>query len=392
MHQYRLLRDNKESGPFSAADLEVMGLKPYDLIWQEGKSAAWRYPGELDELKSFAPPVEEQPYDRFYKKADSVKQVESQFQPKPVAELSSSQIVKGHIVVTMPASLARERSHPKVVKSEPVFQRQVHMADSHLAGAIPEPLGPPVLASKTLVASRPPSLLIYLVGAASVLLIGSLVVLIVNNQAQNKRLSQLRDIVTQMQQNQVSPTPEPISQQVVHFPVEQQAAINLPPGDSAINVSLAMEPVKAQPKSRFKSEAVNSSNSAQEVIEDSQLITVEKFEKPDIEPTGDKRVAIKRDDVNAKNNLMELVKVNTNDYKIGLLGGINNLKITLLNKSLVSLKKVEVQIDYLGPESRIVKSQTVFFENVGPGEDLLLDVPKSNRGVKVSCSVKKIIS
>ena len=66
------------------------------------------------------------------------------------------------------------------------------------------------------------------------------------------------------------------------------------------------------------------------------------------------------------------------------------MKITLYNKSLVALKKVEVQIDYLGPESRIVKTQTVFFENVGPGADLLLDVPKSNRGVKVNCTVKKI--
>lgn len=48
-----------------------MGLKPYDLIWVDGKSAAWRYPGEVEELKSFAPVVEEQPYDRFYKKPEA---------------------------------------------------------------------------------------------------------------------------------------------------------------------------------------------------------------------------------------------------------------------------------------------------------------------------------
>ncbi|BAV06373.1 hypothetical protein FLA_2389 [Filimonas lacunae] len=48
--------------------LRVMGLKAYDLIWVEGKSAAWRYPGELPEMADFAPAVEEQPYDRFYRK------------------------------------------------------------------------------------------------------------------------------------------------------------------------------------------------------------------------------------------------------------------------------------------------------------------------------------
>ena len=51
MNTYLLLRDNKKSGPFTADELRTMGLKPYDLVWLEGKSAAWRYPGEIDELK-----------------------------------------------------------------------------------------------------------------------------------------------------------------------------------------------------------------------------------------------------------------------------------------------------------------------------------------------------
>jgi hypothetical protein len=60
-----------------------MGLKPFDLIWQEGKSAAWRYPGEVDELKPFAPPVEEQPFDRFYKKPETTKPPVNKYAPQP---------------------------------------------------------------------------------------------------------------------------------------------------------------------------------------------------------------------------------------------------------------------------------------------------------------------
>ena len=48
-----------------------MTLKPYDLIWVVGKSAAWRYPGELPELKTFAPPVPEQEIDPYQKKPNS---------------------------------------------------------------------------------------------------------------------------------------------------------------------------------------------------------------------------------------------------------------------------------------------------------------------------------
>src|SRR5580658_7131141 len=68
---YLLLRDNKQSGPYSFDELKTKGLKAYDLVWVEGRSAAWRYPSEIDELSAFAPAVEEQPFDRFYKKPAS---------------------------------------------------------------------------------------------------------------------------------------------------------------------------------------------------------------------------------------------------------------------------------------------------------------------------------
>ena len=50
---YRLLRNNKEQGPFTAEELIRQNLKPYDLIWVDGRSAAWRYPGEMQEFKSY---------------------------------------------------------------------------------------------------------------------------------------------------------------------------------------------------------------------------------------------------------------------------------------------------------------------------------------------------
>ncbi len=52
---YRLLRNNKEQGPFTSEDLIAKGLKPYDLIWVDGRSAAWRYPGEMNEFKNYVP-------------------------------------------------------------------------------------------------------------------------------------------------------------------------------------------------------------------------------------------------------------------------------------------------------------------------------------------------
>ena len=74
MKQYRLLRDNKETGPYAAEELIQMGLKKYDLVWVEGRSAAWRYPCEIEAFKPYVPAVEEQPFDRFYKKSSASSQ------------------------------------------------------------------------------------------------------------------------------------------------------------------------------------------------------------------------------------------------------------------------------------------------------------------------------
>jgi hypothetical protein len=59
MKEYLLLRNNKQSGPYSAEDLRSMGLMALDLVWVEKKSSCWRYPSEIRELAPFAPPAEE---------------------------------------------------------------------------------------------------------------------------------------------------------------------------------------------------------------------------------------------------------------------------------------------------------------------------------------------
>ena len=58
---YRLLRNNKEEGPFTSEELIQQNLRPYDLIWIDGRSTAWSYPGELPDFKKYTPlPTENQ--------------------------------------------------------------------------------------------------------------------------------------------------------------------------------------------------------------------------------------------------------------------------------------------------------------------------------------------
>jgi GYF domain 2 len=59
MRKYTLLRSNKQTGPYSFDELKAMGLKVYDLVWVEGRSAAWLYAEEVAELEPFTPKIKD---------------------------------------------------------------------------------------------------------------------------------------------------------------------------------------------------------------------------------------------------------------------------------------------------------------------------------------------
>lgn len=50
---YRLLRDHRETGPFTQSQLIDQGLKPNDLVRVDGSSEVWNYPTEIEALKTF---------------------------------------------------------------------------------------------------------------------------------------------------------------------------------------------------------------------------------------------------------------------------------------------------------------------------------------------------
>src|SRR4030095_9831627 len=111
MSSYLLLRDNKQTGPYTLDELITKGLKPYALIWIEGRSAGWRYPSEVPELIAYAPAVEEQPYDRFYKKPSN-----TQTKTEPRSEPAIAEIA----------------SMPVEIKNEPVFVKPLPKEENNV--------------------------------------------------------------------------------------------------------------------------------------------------------------------------------------------------------------------------------------------------------------------
>lgn len=124
MNTYLLLRSNRQSGPYSFEQLVSFGLKPYDLVWVEGKSAAWRYPSEVDGLKDYAPATEEQPFDRFYKKPEERQQATPQ--PKmvsePVKQYQPEEIKSQPNIINRPIQQPEETKPQQNIINHPIQQ------------------------------------------------------------------------------------------------------------------------------------------------------------------------------------------------------------------------------------------------------------------------------
>ncbi|HYO22779.1 MAG TPA: hypothetical protein VER36_10260, partial [Flavisolibacter sp.] len=98
---YLLLRGNQQTGPFNLEELLQFDLKPFDLIWIEGRSAGWYYPQEIPSL---------QPHLSF------LKQTPASSTPAPPlssVEKPAEAVGPKKIFVAMPSNAIKEEPTPK---------------------------------------------------------------------------------------------------------------------------------------------------------------------------------------------------------------------------------------------------------------------------------------
>ncbi|MBL7696594.1 MAG: hypothetical protein JNK79_00480 [Chitinophagaceae bacterium] len=411
MNKYLLLRDNKQSGPYTVPEIIEIGIKPYDLVWLEGKSAAWRYPSEVEELKAYAPTVEEQPFDRFYKTREAILQNEKQKESESVATVAIAQHSPYEPKVSEEATPQEEyiprkkvyinfpgNSQPAIKKPTPAPVKEVIAATTFAANTPtfekPAERLPVQRAGKKAVEKK---YFIYAAAAASVLLLGFIAVLLVNNSGQKKRLQELNTIVKQIQDKNnnitqvknVQPAPGP----------EQTAETIINPELLRLNESgTPAQPADHKP-SQNTAGIIPSPANNKPATETPAVVTPEgngrpvmrRAEKSATTPGGDEEKSATANTAPTE-NLFKQVDIQPGRYKVGMLGGISNLTLVLTNNSNRELHKVVVQVKYLGPEKKVVNTQTVYFENVAPGAQSTIEVPKSKRGVTIDYTITDIKS
>ena len=448
MNKYLLLRDNKQTGPYSVEELISKGLKPYDLVWLDGKSAAWRYPSEIEELKAFAPAVEEQPYDRFYKKkpdhqvatqqtlSNISQQETTQTQtvevttPVTVTVNTPQNITAKKIYVTLPAGVTNrsniitttnagkteEASAASGLNEKFARLREEKMKQAEDMAANPvisnkattghtetpaivfseivekhhpqqEEKLAPVTAHKSSSSSK---WFLRSIAAACLVLGGIIIGLVISNSRQQKDNAALDQVVKQIQErekrNQLAAQVVPPAQNNLpasdNTTTGQQGPATTPDNNKH---DLAGKPANTQLKTATPpvKESLPTKDEQQQTVKIIPAVVTSKPEEKQVD-----RQAMER----ARQNIHQLVAVDANKYKTGVLGGISDLKLTVSNNSPYTLDEVEVEIRYLGPEKRVVKTQMLLFNGVAAGEQKTIEAPRTNRGVTIDYVITRINS
>jgi hypothetical protein len=393
MNSYILLRSNKETGPFSLAALQEMGLRPTDLIWIECQSMNWRHPYEINELKALL--------------ADDSKPVpDNSTHQVSVADARTSEITDEAVVekklvyVELPTAtnLAKEKKVSVLPDSDlAAIQQYGGIADfevpkneitsSETSIKYSRPLDEikemyvknleQQLQSKKSIAFQIPQKyrqpLIYV----CLILTGAGVALFFKNTGTTKETVSPQSTQQPISSPSTVPIEEEEQTQVTPIIPEKTELPPITPADEPI-ISTSEKPKEASIKKSIRPQQ-DDKIPATRPPDKSEEINTPNFENTRSRPSV-------TDNINSK------LSIQANEYLVGSFGGIRNLEMTLQNNSNYLLDKVAVTIEYLNPEGIIIKTENIYFQSVHAGEKETLAVKKTNRGVKITYKITKIES
>ena len=125
---YSLLRNNKQSGPYTLEELLQLKLKPFDLVWVDGKSAGWSYPSEIDALKIYVADIPK-PIETEHAALSTQSPEQNIVTPPPAKEIvlkkSTASTTAKNIYISLPAgSHVKENSISVIPRAENIEEEE----------------------------------------------------------------------------------------------------------------------------------------------------------------------------------------------------------------------------------------------------------------------------
>jgi hypothetical protein len=370
-NSYILLRNNKESNALSIEELQEIGLKKTDLIWVECQSMAWRSPLEIAELKNLVP-------------ANNNDNKKNSTEKLVVKEVSKGEdLLKknraGKTLSDPDLKNFEKYSHPELAALSGFEEKEIHSQSNNISspgkikgGQLKNPRQKEQRV-KSVYAIHLPGHVKKIAFYTGLVLTGALLMVLIQNIG-SKRAVVLQQEIHTPERNSSSTAPIPSALNNNNTSTNFEDRTHLLENSSGTAKKVQKRPVtdtnNILPKADAKSDTQNTSN-----------ITGEKNARPVME-ISTKPSSI--EDISSK------IALKASDYKVGLLGGIRNLTMTLQNDSRYLLDKVTVELKYLNQNDKIIDTEQLSFQNVQAGNASSLQVNKTKRGIKVEYQITKI--
>jgi hypothetical protein len=423
---YLLLRNNQQTGPYSFEELLELHLKAFDLVWVEGKSCGWRYPNEIETLKTFFPAPEtiDAP-DAAAKPAETLKPFEplDSHTPPPAPK---------KIFVSMPLNAARQ-SLPKQPVDDPIEQKAEELRKRALSYTAPqEPVQTnyirnlqeaeeeytqwayqkktkkkSLINKKWLAISCTGVVLLFAAWWAGSNVFKTTEPAASTTLHQTEKQEQdpvaVEEIVTSDKEpepaknihvpqaaHSTSPATtnkEPAKKQTIEKQItlpEQTIATTVKPKDEAVEKIIddaspletqeeIVAEAPAEKKKTFKervSELFKKKN-PDEATENSQS-------KPVENKNGERTATRRNDDAEANaviTDVSDQVEIKTNKIADSWMMGVKNLKLTLSNRSNLTINSAKVEVLYYSEQNNLLDKKILSFSNVPPGKSQTLPAP-----------------
>ena len=345
MKNYIVLRNNRQSGPYSLEELRLFGLSASDLVWVEGESTAWQYPNNINSLGTIAEEGIKQPFPF----SEPVREDHKSFEQYDWEAMAAS---AGHDDTALSAADFPDRTSVYSTRRTNGIKRQ-----------------------KTL--SIAPALFGFVLLLFGVGFCAFVVKRMVEGfgddffaTAEAKNISEEVLSVSSShtaQSNLSGVIPNSLTAAVKTDTVQTKAEV------ARVLPATLTKPI---PKPDVSTDLAKSTTSTDSIVASPKEEAMQSEEQKE-EPAPPVKAP-------------PVLEVSANDYSVGLLGGISNLELSVSNPSTELIEKAVVEVEYLKPNGNPVKSQTISVENISPGGSKKIAVPSSNRGVKIRYRVVSI--
>lgn len=417
---YLLLRSNRQTGPFDLQELLQQNLKPFDLVWIEGRSFGWKYPSEIETLKPFLNfTIENDTSSLENLKTEPIKELTNHTNKAVFISMPSGALNKPvkpiNPIKTYSPSEDSQSEQPEHLyphfKKEPLLETKYNMPLSE----IEENYSSWVYDQKTNKRAahnlRP---LVYTALIIIVIAAGAWITSTLFNNPDQEAINQspienqfitpsvknvdsnkgITEVSVTQDAIKIIPTISGANKSMYRVPANNKSYASNPDYEGIVlseeitsndplpimetEVVIADKNTASKPKKKKIGEAIESFFDRLEgKNEQGQSEQVYKNESQNTNNESERR-ASRREEFSSieTENITDLIQIDSNAPPENWMTGIQGIKITLKNNSNKTLKTAMVEVDYFDEYNNLIAIKKMEFKNISAGSSKTLPVPE----------------